>query len=151
MKIEVYIDGASRGNPGPSGIGIYIKDADGKEILKKGEYLGETTNNVAEYSALIEALEFLKDQKKTKSEISVKSDSELIIKQITGDYRIKSKLLMPLAIKVRKLIKEFQNIEFLIIDRKDNKVADKLANKSMNIMDNVTEANMGGDGPRTER
>jgi ribonuclease HI len=140
-KIEVYIDGASRGNPGPSAVGIFMKEAGGKEIVRKGEYIGEVTNNVAEYTALIRALKYLlADKKLTASQgITVYSDSELLVKQITGDYRIKSDKLIPLAIEARGLIKKIQGIKFHLIPREDNKIADKLANKAMNIEEDVEE------------
>jgi ribonuclease HI len=140
--IEVYVDGASRGNPGPSAAGIYIKDNRGNDLLKKGEYLGETTNNVAEYTALIRALRYLSDKKRLKislKEITLYTDSQLLINQLKGDYRIRSQNLIPLAIEARKLMKNFPRIKFNLIIRKNNKVADKLANKSMNLEEDIDE------------
>ena len=141
-KIEVYIDGASRGNPGPSAVGIFMKDSGGKDIIRRGEYIGEGTNNVAEYTALIRALKYLLDNKKliTGSRcITIHSDSELLINQIKGDYRIRSDNLIPLAIEARGLLKKIPDVEFNLIPREENKVADKLANKAMNLHEEVDE------------
>lgn len=141
-KIEVYIDGASRGNPGPSAVGIFIRESSGKEIVRRGEYIGEGTNNVAEYTALIRALKYLLGTKKLTTAargITIYSDSELLVKQIKGDYRIKSENLVPLAVEARGLLKKVSNVEFNLIAREDNKVADKLANKAMNLQDEVEE------------
>ncbi|MDI6733179.1 MAG: ribonuclease HI family protein [Planctomycetota bacterium] len=144
-QVEVYVDGASRGNPGPSAIGVYIKDSSGKEILKRGEYLGETTNNVAEYQALVKALKYLLSQGregkgiKANQQVVIYTDSELIINQLNGTYRIRSRSLIPLAIEARRLIKKIKAIEFKLIERKDNKIADKLANRAMNLEGEVNE------------
>lgn len=140
--LEIYIDGASRGNPGPSGIGMFIRDNTGKELLKRGEYLGETTNNVAEYEALKRALNWLLKNKEVKPDsaiLKVYTDSELLTNQLTGNYRIRSQNLIPLAIQTRRLMKKFKSVEFKLIARKDNKITDKLANKSMNLMDDVDD------------
>ncbi|MFH0887614.1 MAG: ribonuclease HI family protein [Planctomycetota bacterium] len=140
--IEIYTDGASRGNPGPSAIGIFIKDGSGREIIKKGEYLGETTNNVAEYTAVIRGLKYLLNKKLfkiTNIEVIVNTDSELLVNQLNGNYRIKSQNLIPLAIEARGLLKKFPKVKFNLIARKENKIADKLANKSMNLHDDIEE------------
>jgi ribonuclease HI len=144
--LEVYIDGASRGNPGPAGVGILAREANGKDFIRCGKFLGETTSNVAEYTALIEALEMIAHNKKRTSKpnpseigLIVKSDSKLLINQITGNYRIKSKNLIPLVIKARKLLNNFHSAEFKLITRPENKIADKLANKSMNLQEDLDE------------
>ena len=138
--LEVYVDGASRGNPGPSAVGIFVQDSKGNDLVKKGEFIGETTNNVAEYEALKRALHLLaKTKEYTDSTLRIHSDSELMVHQLTGNYKIKSQNLIPLAIQTRKLMGKFKKIEFKIIERKDNKVADKLANKSMNTMDDIDD------------
>jgi ribonuclease HI len=138
--LEVYVDGASRGNPGPSAVGIFIRDSKGKDLVKKGEFIGETTNNVAEYEALKRALYLLSKTKEfSNSTLRIYSDSELMVQQLTGNYKIKSQNLIPLAIQTRKLMNKFKKIEFKIIERKDNKIADKLANKSMNTMDDIDD------------
>jgi ribonuclease HI len=140
--IEIYTDGASRGNPGSSAVGIFIKDALGREIVKRGEYLGETTNNVAEYTAVIRGLKYLLNKKLFKTtdiEIVLYTDSELLVNQLNGNYRIKSQNLIPLAIEAQKLLKKLPKLKFNLIVRERNKIADKLANKSMNVRGDVDE------------
>lgn len=132
-KISIFVDGASRNNPGPAGVGIYVKH-DNKELIKIGYFLGEKTNNQAEYLALILGL-FL-TQKKTsykKSKnisLSIYSDSELLVKQITGNYKIKN----PLLAKLKKIVDIFlaeQKYDIHHILRDKNKIADKLANQGI--------------------
>ena len=137
----MFIDGASRGNPGPAGIGIFVADETGKVLLKKGEFLGTTTSNAAEYQALIRGLKFLALHNHNGERIVIKSDSDLVINQMRGEYRIKSKNIMPLAIEARKLLKNFPKAELNLIERKHNKIADKLANKSMNIEGDIDNTN----------
>ena len=140
QRIDAYIDGASRGNPGPSAVGIFIRESSGKDILRKGEFIGQTTNNVAEYTALIRALKHLNKLPKAKTaDINVYSDSELLVKQLNGDYRIKSKNLIPLAIEARKLLKAYSYLKLNLINREQNKVADKMANKALDIEKEVEE------------
>jgi ribonuclease HI len=140
LKIDAYIDGASRGNPGHSAVGIFVRDNSGKDIIRKGEYIGEATNNIAEYTALIRMLKHLNKLLKSKTaDINVYSDSELLVKQLNGDYRIKSAHLIPLAIEARKLLKAYSHIKLNLISREQNKIADKLANKAMNVEMEVDE------------
>lgn len=140
LKIDAYIDGASRGNPGPSAVGIFIRNSSGKDILRRGEFIGQTTNNVAEYTALIRMLKHLNKLVKAKTtEINVYSDSELLVKQMNGDYRIKSAHLIPLAIEARGLLKHYKGLTLNLIGREENKIADKLANKAMNVEEEVDE------------
>ncbi|MCK5578898.1 MAG: ribonuclease HI family protein [Planctomycetes bacterium] len=144
QNFEIHIDGASRGNPGPSGIGILIKDADDGTIwVQRGEFIGEVTNNVAEYTALIRALKIITgpplNLKPETVHLTIKADSELVINQMVGNYRIKSENLVSLAIKARKAMKKFKSVELKLINRKYNKEADKLANKAMNLRDSVDE------------
>ena len=107
-KIEVYVDGAARGNPGEAGIGVVIKE--GKKILlEMGVYIGKATNNVAEYMALIRGLEeALLLRKKS---IKVTSDSELMVKQINGEYKVKNEGLLPLYLHAKGLIKKLEHFE----------------------------------------
>lgn len=130
-KLIVHLDGASRGNPGPAGIGIIISDEKGKIISQINEYIGETTNNVAEYTALIHALKGVKKYKVKQVKFCL--DSELLVNQINGSYRTKSKNLFNLLQEVRKLSRNFSQVEFQYIPREENKLADKLANKAINL------------------
>lgn len=128
-KLWLSTDGGARGNPGPAGAGLVIKDENGNVLLEHGQYLGETTNNVAEYSALIEALKFSKSLGGTDLHISM--DSELIVKQMSGEYKIKQPHLQELATNVRGLLAEFNSFEFKHILREYNKEADRMVNQAI--------------------
>lgn len=130
-KLIIHLDGASRGNPGPAAIGVVISNEKGKVILEIKEYIGKSTNNVAEYRALIRALEETKKYNPTSAIFYL--DSELLINQINGIYRTRNKDLIPLLQKVRKLSNKFPQIKFQYIPREKNKRADKLANLAINL------------------
>lgn len=128
MKLIIFTDGGARGNPGPAGIGVVIKD--GVKILKEyGEYIGETTNNQAEYRALISALESAK--KLGGTEIQLFMDSELIVKQLKGEYRVRDAKLAPLYLKVYNLRAGFKKFFVSHIPREKNKEADNLVNRAL--------------------
>lgn len=130
-RIEIYVDGGSRGNPGPSGVGVVILDAGGKRLKEISKYIGETTNNIAEYNALIYGLEealILRID-----EIVVNLDSELVARQLTGDYRVKDPGLKPLFERAMNMLKSFKSFEIRHIEREKNKEADKLVNKAINL------------------
>jgi len=135
-KIVIYTDGGSRGNPGPAAIGVVIYDERGKVLKEYSEYLGETTNNEAEYQAVIFALKKIKaiyGRKKIKDlEIEIKSDSELLINQLNGEYKILESNIQLLFIKVWNLKIDFGRVEFGLIPREKNKEADRLVNKELN-------------------
>jgi ribonuclease HI len=124
--LYLHTDGGSRGNPGPAAWGFVIKDSEGKILLERGKYIGETTNNVAEYSALIEGLKSVVDLKAT--EVIIKMDSELIVRQMTGKYKIKQPHLIELATQVRSLLQKFESYEFQHVLRAFNKEADRQVN-----------------------
>lgn len=126
---KIYCDGASRGNPGEAGIGYVIADADGVVLKEESDYLGQATNNVAEYTALIRALQ--DSLKLGLPRVKVCSDSELIVKQIKGEYKVKSPGLAPLYSQVVGLISRFEAFEIEHIPRAENKQADQLANKGI--------------------
>ena|SRR3989344_2107112 len=129
MKLTIYTDGGARGNPGPAAIGIVVLDGTGKVIFKQGEYIGETTNNQAEYKALILALE--KVQSLGATEVQCYLDSELVVRQITGLYKVREEGLKDLAMQVIRLVKNFQKINFSHVPREKNKIADKLLNEAL--------------------
>ena len=129
-SVSVYIDGAARGNPGPAGAGILLKEGD-KIIKEAYKYLGDTTNNVAEYSAVISGLQEAIALGYKKVELKV--DSELVAQQLRGDYRVKNSNIKPLFDKAIALINNLENVKIIKIDRSDNKEADKLANKAINL------------------
>lgn len=127
MTIVAYTDGAARGNPGESGIGVIFKDEKGAILAKICGYIGEATNNVAEYQALIACL---KNASKTKcSRLVVHSDSELMVRQLLGEYKVKDPTLKLLFQKAQRLLAK-ASFEFEIkhVGRELNKEADKLAN-----------------------
>lgn len=127
MKARLYCDGASRGNPGEAGIGCVIFLNDDREI-KISEYVGKTTNNVAEYKALIRGLE--EAQKLGVEEIEIFSDSELLVRQIRGIYKVKNKNLIELYGKVKELLGKLKGYELIHINRENNSIADKLAKEA---------------------
>lgn len=135
-KIILHTDGGSRGNPGPAGAGAAILDERGAVIREASAFLGVMTNNEAEYKAVILGLETLKKifgKDKVKNlAVEVRLDSELVCRQLNGEYQIKEEKLVPLFIKIWNLrVAEFKNLHFKHIPREENSVADKLANKAM--------------------
>ena len=135
-SIEIFVDGASRGNPGPSGIGIVFYDKEKNIVKKLFKFIGNTTNNVAEYSALIYGIqEALIDRY---ADVTIKSDSELMTKQLRGEYRVKNENLKPYYDQFLHLSRGFEKIKVVSIGRKDNSVADKLANKAIDSRFNTS-------------
>ena len=128
-SIEIFVDGASRGNPGPSGIGIALF-SDGKNVVKKlFKFIGNATNNIAEYTALIYALQEALIDRYTN--VTIKSDSELLIRQLKGEYKVKNENLKVYYEQFVHLSRGFDKIDLVLISRKDNSLADKLANKAI--------------------
>jgi len=123
------VDGASRGNPGPSAIGIVIKDAKRKVLKEIGEYIGEFTNNVAEYRALLRALEEAKTM--GAGSVEVRSDSDLLVSQLQGSYKVKSPDLGPLYLDAIRLLRGFSRYTVTKIPRGENAAADAVANRSL--------------------
>lgn len=130
-KLEIYIDGGARGNPGPAGVGVVILDPSGKKIKDISKYIGETTNNIAEYNALLYGLEEALILRA--DEIKINLDSELVAKQLAGEYRVKDTSIKPLFERAVNMLKSFKNFEINHIDRSKNKEADKLVNKAVNL------------------
>lgn len=130
-ELVIHIDGASRGNPGPSGIGIVVKDNSGKIVKNIKKYIGIATNNTAEYSAFITALS--EAEKFEADKIKIFLDSELVYKQYLGEYRTNDKNLKECLKKIREKEKKFLSVEVTHIPRENNKEADKLANIAINI------------------
>lgn len=130
-EIYVYADGASRGNPGKAGAGIVITNSHDHVLSQKRCYLGTTTNNVAEYRALILALDEAK--KLGANTIRIFMDSELIVKQVKGIYKVKSVALRGLFDEVQRLLKDFRGYDIVYIRRKQNSVADRLANQAIDL------------------
>ena len=130
-EIIAYIDGASRGNPGPAAAGFILTDPVRSQSQAKAFFLGRSTNNVAEYTALVKALEAAKQIGAEK--LTVFSDSELLVKQINGEYKVKSEQIRPLFRQAVDLLGEFEKWKVQHITREQNKEADKLVNQALNL------------------
>jgi ribonuclease HI len=128
-KLVIYTDGASLGNPGLAAIGAVIKDEQGKLMARISQPIGQATNNQAEYRAIIAALE--KAVSLGASEVVLNSDSELVVKQINGRYRVKKPSLKPLYQKVKQLQSQLQDFSIAHIPRQQNREADRLANRAL--------------------
>lgn len=129
IRSLLYTDGAARGNPGPAGAGAVLCDAHGKVLAELCEYLGETTNNVAEYRALLLGLK--KALALGVVEIEVLADSELMVRQLNGKYRVKNEGLKPLFQEAVRLLKQFRKYSISHIDREENAAADRMANRAI--------------------
>ena len=127
--LVAYIDGGSRGNPGPAGFGVLIQDAEGRTVETLSEFLGETTNNVAEYQALLAALEYA-IQRQTRR-LTIYCDSELVVRQMQGHYRVQSPGLKPLYQRAQYLARRLPEFTIKSIPREQNSIADRLANEAM--------------------
>jgi ribonuclease HI len=128
-KLTIYTDGGARGNPGPAGIGVVIFDSSNKVIKQTQEYIGETTNNQAEYKAVIKGLELARDLKA--SEIELKLDSELVVSQLREEYKVKNKDLAPLFVKAWNLLQGFDSVKITHVRRDKNHLADTLVNQAI--------------------
>ena len=128
QSARAYVDGGSRGNPGPAGYGVHIEQEDGSVVELKAS-LGLATNNVAEYSGLIAALRWAAAH--AISKLLVRADSELLVKQMRGEYRVKSPGLQPLHEQARALARQIGDVTFEHVRREFNQDADRLANEAM--------------------
>jgi len=127
--LHIHIDGASRGNPGEAGFGVHVEDARGAPVASLYGYLGKATNNVAEYEALLHALRFARDRGAL--EVRVFSDSELVVKQMNGLYKVKHPDMRALHQKARALLSHFRSARLEHVRREQNKDADRLANQAL--------------------
>lgn len=136
-KLLIFTDGGSRGNPGPAAGGVVIKNDQNKIILKTSKYLGETTNNVAEYEALVLALQkakgIFKAQKIKNKNLECCLDSELVVKQLNHEYKIKDEGMQKLFIIVWNLTLDFDSVKFIHIPREENKLADEMVNRELDL------------------
>jgi len=129
MKLIIYTDGGARGNPGPAGIGVIIYDEQRQACTEISEYLGVATNNQAEYKAVIAALK--KARALSGTELAFFLDSELVVKQLNREYKVKNKDLAPLFLEIYNLSLGFKKISYTHIRRELNSEADRLANEAM--------------------
>jgi len=132
MNYIVHTDGAARGNPGPAAIGVVIEDDEGRVVYEASRALGVRTNNEAEYLALITALEYLKDVRP--AEVEFRLDSELVVKQILGQYKVKEPRLQTLHGQVIMLLNAVRKHRFRHVRREDNARADELANEALDAV-----------------
>ena len=131
MSIVAYIDGGARGNPGPAGYGVRIEDEAGTLIDEFHGFLGSATNNIAEYNGLLAALRYAQQHGHRK--VRIKSDSELLVKQMKGEYRVKNPGLQPLYQEARAIADRLERIVYEHVRREQNKDADRLANLAMDV------------------
>lgn len=129
MHLRIYADGACRGNPGPAAIGAVIKDEQQRELVKISKYIGEGTNNKAEYRAVIAALK--EAIRFNPTEATLFLDSELVARQLTGNYKVKSPSILPLYIEAAELLKKFSRLSIIHIKRVHNAEADALATAAL--------------------
>jgi ribonuclease H / adenosylcobalamin/alpha-ribazole phosphatase len=129
MKARLSTDGGARGNPGPAAFGYVLQADDGTVLAQSGEAIGVATNNVAEYRALIAGL--TKALELALTEVEVVSDSELVVKQMRGEYKIKNKALRGLSLEVARLARQLQQVEYRHVRREHNTLADQLVNDAL--------------------
>jgi ribonuclease HI len=129
QSIVAYIDGGARGNPGPAGFGVRVENDHGELIEEFHGFLGSATNNIAEYNGLLAALRYA--QQHGHRHVRIKSDSELLVKQMTGEYRVKNAGLQPLYQQAQSLARALERVAFEHVRREQNKDADRLANQAM--------------------
>jgi ribonuclease HI len=129
VKARLSTDGGARGNPGPAAFGYVLETADGHVLAAHGEAIGEATNNVAEYSGLVAGM--AKAAELGVDELEVVSDSELLVKQMRGDYRVKSGLLRPLWEQASDLERRFEKVRYTAVRRAHNELADRLVNEAL--------------------
>ena len=135
-EVELFVDGGSRGNPGRSGAGVFIRDPDGTILFRHGYYLGNTTNNAAEYMALLYGLKLA--HKEGARKIKIYSDSLLVVSQVKGTYKISNSRLKPIYQEVIKQLNLFiDGFEITHIPREKNKIADSLANHAIDLEKDV--------------
>ena len=138
MHLMIRTDGGARGNPGPAAAGAVITDADGEVLSARGYYLGETTNNVAEYEAVLRGLQ--EAERLGGTELEIFCDSELIVKQINGQYRVKNAKLKTLHSEAMKRIQSFAQVKVQHVYREENTVADSLVNQALDVAGDVEGA-----------
>lgn len=135
MRVTVHIDGGSRGNPGPAAAGVVIA-ADGEVIYQAGVFLGKATSNVAEYRGLLAGLEAAR--RLGAGEVEVRSDSQLLVRQMTGEYRVRNPGIKPLHERAVRLAAAFRRCDFRHVSRENNLQADAMVNKALNLKRNIS-------------
>ena len=131
----LHVDGGSRGNPGPAAASFVMTDTTGNRLCAKAFFLGETTNNVAEYTAICKGLEAAR--RLGIKRVTAFSDSELLVRQINGEYKVKSEQIRPLFRQAVNLLAEFEHWKVQFIRREKNKAADRLVNQALDLQQDV--------------
>jgi ribonuclease HI len=129
MKARLFTDGGSRGNPGPAAYAFVLEAADGTVLDARGEAIGVATNNVAEYSALVAGLE--RAVEVGVDELEVVSDSELLVKQMRGEYKVKNRALQELVLDATRLARKLHRVSYTAVRREQNELADSLVNEAL--------------------
>jgi ribonuclease HI len=129
VKAKLFTDGGARGNPGPAAFGYVLEAEDGTVLDARGQKIGIATNNVAEYSALIAGLEAALERGVT--ELEVVSDSELVVKQMRGEYKVKSEALRELSLAATRLARQLHKVAYTAVRREHNELADRLVNEAL--------------------
>jgi ribonuclease HI len=129
VKARLFTDGGARGNPGPAALGYVIEAEDGTVLEARGEPIGVATNNVAEYRALVAGL--AKALELGATELEVISDSELLVKQMRGEYRVKNRGLVPLSVEATDLARRIGSVRYTSVRREKNELADRLVNEAL--------------------
>ena len=129
MKLVVNVDGGSRGNPGPAAIGVVVRSENGEVVMDAAEAIGRATNNVAEYRALIRGIELAAQNGATS--VALYGDSELVVKQVRGEYKVKDAGLKPLHAEARAALSAFREWSFSHVRREQNAEADALVNQAL--------------------
>ncbi|MBI4064262.1 MAG: ribonuclease HI family protein [Elusimicrobia bacterium] len=129
MKLTIYIDGACRFNPGPAGIGVWIVDGQGKTLAEISEFIGQATNNIAEWSAYLRALREAK--KMGAEEVSIFTDSQLLVEQVRGNFKVRDERLKVFWRQAKQLQEELPGFKLAHVPREINKMADSLAKRSV--------------------
>jgi len=128
-RLTVNVDGGARGNPGPAAIGIVVRDGDGEVVGEVGETIGEATNNVAEYRALLRGIELAAEH--GAEELELVGDSELVVRQVEGRYKVKNAGMKELHEEVKRALREFDSWSIRHVRRENNSDADRLVNQAL--------------------
>ena len=135
MHFTIHTDGGARGNPGPAGAGVLIRDELGNAVASVSQFLGKRTNNFAEYEAVIlgfgALMKLIPAAKRKKTNVIIKMDSELVVKQMRGEYKVKNKVLKEQHARLAPLAASFASVSFIHVPREENSDADALANTAM--------------------
>ena len=133
MKARLFTDGGARGNPGPAAYGYVLEAEDGTVLDARGEAIGTATNNVAEYRGLLAGLASALER--GVDEVEVVSDSELLVKQMTGEYRVKNEALRALSVEAARLARQLGKVRYTAVRREQNELADRLVNEALDAAD----------------